>query len=239
MHSRLSKIMQPMVLILSAALLVLTALLQVEQIALISIVIVVFAMTPFFLRFEYSKPKPRDIVPIVVLSVIAALGRTIFAFVPNFQPVTAVVILTGIVFGSQAGFLSGALSALVSNMFLGQGPWTPWQMLAWGLAGFLAGAMQKTWVFKKNISVYIYGFMISWFFGWLMNVWHVIGFVHPVTWKAIIGVYAASSYFDFSHALSTVICLVLILNPWRKKLCRIKRKHGIVSGDEGNGIRIE
>lgn len=232
MRAKTLRVLEPLTLVICMALIVLTAVFDIEQTAILSLFIVTVALIPFFMRFEHSKPKPRDIIPIVVLSVIAALGRTIFAMIPNFQPVTAIVIVAGIVFGSQSGFLTGALAALASNMFLGQGPWTPWQMLCWGLAGYLAGVLQHTVLFKKNIFIFIYGFIISWVFGWIMNIWFIIGFIDPINWETILSAYAASVYFDLSHAVSTVLFLALILVPWRKKLDRIKIKYGLVNDYE-------
>ncbi len=221
------KIVQPITIVLCAALLVAMAMLDVQQTALLSLAVVILAMAPYFLRFERLRPKPRDIVPIVVLSVIAALGRALFTFAPNIQPVTAIVIISGVVFGSQAGFLTGALSALASNMIMGQGPWTPWQMLAWGLVGYVAGLLSSTIVFKKNVFLLIYGFIASFVFGWIMNVWNVYGFVENASWQAFVLSGVASSYFDLIHAISTVVFLGLIAIPWRKKLLRIKQKYGM------------
>ena len=225
------RIAQPAVFALAALLLVLTALLQIDQPALVSMAIVVLAMVPFFLRFERSRPRPRDIVPVVVLAVIAALGRAIFVFVPNFQPVTAIVILTGIVFGPQAGFLCGALSALGSNMFLGQGPWTPWQMLCWGVIGYVAGALQRTRLFRSDWIVCAFGFVFSLLYGWALDAYYIIGFIRPVTWSSSLTVFAMSAFFDVSHAVSTVVCLALLLRPWRRKLLRIRRKFGLIGAD--------
>jgi energy-coupling factor transport system substrate-specific component len=221
------KIVQPITIVLCAALLVAMAILDVQQTALLSLAVVILAMVPYFLRFERLRPKPRDIVPIVVLSVIAALGRALFTFAPNIQPVTAIVIISGVVFGSQAGFLTGALSALASNMVMGQGPWTPWQMLAWGLIGYVAGLLSSTIVFRKNVFLLIYGFIASFAFGWIMNVWNVYGFVENASWQAFVVSTVASSYFDLIHAISTVVFLGLIAIPWRKKLLRIKQKYGM------------
>ena len=179
------------------------------------------------LRFEKLKPKPREIVPIVVLSVVATLGRALFTFAPNIQPVTAIVIIAGIVFGSQAGFVTGALCALASNMIMGQGPWTPWQMIAWGLIGYIAGVMESTPVFKSKVIVLIYGFVVSIIFGWIMNLWNVYGFVEDASWGAYLTSCGLSFYFDLMHAASTVAFLLLILLPWKKKLLRIKEKYGM------------
>ena len=71
------------------------------------------------------------------LAALAALGRDAFAAVPDVKPITAIVLVAGMAFGAAPGFATGALAALASNMLLGEGPWTPWQMLGWGLVGLL------------------------------------------------------------------------------------------------------
>ncbi|MPW27236.1 ECF transporter S component [Alkalibaculum sp. M08DMB] len=225
---RLLIIAEPVVMLLTPILLVFTTIYDIEQTALLSSLIIIFAMVPFFARFELSKPKPRDIVPLVVLSVIAALGRVAFAPIPHFKPVSAIVIVSGLSFGPQAGFMTGALSALASNMFFGQGPWTPWQMFTWGLVGYLAGLLKKTFLFKKPIFIYIYGFLSGFMFGWIMNIWYIIGFIKPITSTTVVGAYIASFYFDVTHAVATVVFLIPILIPWQKKLNRIKLKFGLM-----------
>jgi len=227
----LLKIAEPSVLAISFMLLALTVISDLENIALLSVLIIAFSMVPFFLRFEHAKPKPRDIVPIAVMSVIAALGRVLFNFIPGFQPVTAIVIVTGIIFGPQSGFLAGALAAFTSNMFLGHGPWTLWQMLGWALAGYAAGLLARTSLFNKKILIYIYGFAISVLYGWFLNLWVLAGYIRPLTWQAVLSVYAASLYPDMAHAVSTVLFLAFTLVPWRRKLERLKIKYGIVNSD--------
>lgn len=222
---------EPFFLIGAFVLLFFTAAYDIEGTALFSVLIIVAAMVPFFARFEHSKPQPRDIVPLVILSVIASLGRVIFVFIPNSQPVSAIVIVSALSFGPQAGFMTGALSALTSNMFLGQGPWTPWQMFSWGLIGYFAGKLNNTFIFKYRINVYFYGFIMGFVYGWIMNIWYVIGFIKPINWTTIGTAYIASFYFDLSHAISTVVFLIPILVPWGKKLERIKAKFGLVKMD--------
>ena len=119
----------------------LSAVFQIDQTALLSMGVVVGAIVVFFARFEASQPMLRQIMPTVVLAALAAAGRILFAAVPDFKPVSAIAIVAGAVFGRQTGFMVGALAALVSNLFFGQGPWTPWQMYAWGLIGYFAGVL--------------------------------------------------------------------------------------------------
>ena len=131
------KISAVLLFLLVPAAMIACILLQSLQTALLSTLVLLAALTPFFLAFERQKPRPRDFMPVVVLTALSVTGRLLFAALPNFKPVSAIVILAGVCFGRQSGFLTGALSALVSNLFFGQGPWTPWQMYAWGLMGAL------------------------------------------------------------------------------------------------------
>ena len=110
----------------------------------------IVSFVPFFLIFG-RKPQARDMVPIAVMAALGVVGRTVFAIVPlpNFKPVSAIVIMTGVVFGPESGFLTGALTGFVSNFIFGQGPWTPWQMFSWGMIGFIAGLLQNAGAFGK------------------------------------------------------------------------------------------
>ena len=117
---------------------------------LISIIIAFLSSIPFFVRFESKKPKTREIMVIVVMVSITVTSRIIFAPIPGFKPVTALTAITGMAFGPEAGFLTGSIAALVSNMFFGQGPWTPFQMIAWGILGFIAGLLSKFNLMKNR-----------------------------------------------------------------------------------------
>lgn len=112
-----------------------------DQTALLTLVVVLASMGVFFASYEASRPRLRDIMPTVVLAALAAAGRILFAPIPDFKPVSAIAIIAGVAFGRKSGFMVGALAALASNFFFGQGPWTPWQMYAWGLVGYGAGLL--------------------------------------------------------------------------------------------------
>ena len=114
-----------------------------EQSALLSLVVAVASLGLFFAGWEGSRPRLRDTMPVAVLAALGAAGRILFAPVPDFKPVSAIAIIAGAAFGRRSGFLVGALAALVSNFFFGQGPWTPWQMYAWGLVGYLGGVRSE------------------------------------------------------------------------------------------------
>lgn len=230
-RDRILSIIEPVMLLLSPLLLAAAVYYEIIYTALLSLFLISLAILPFFLRFEHSRPKPRDIVPIVVLSAIASLGRALFVFLPSVQPATAIIIISGIAFGPQAGFLTGALTALTSNMMLGQGPWTPWQMYAWGLTGYLAGTLQQRGLFRKTLIVYIFGFLMSVVYSWITNIQMIISFIRPITWQAISIVYLTGLVNDAMHAISTLAFLMLIFKSWLHKLERIKLKFGIIERD--------
>jgi energy-coupling factor transport system substrate-specific component len=105
----------------------------------VSLIIIALAMLPFALVFEGRKPQARELVVIAVMIAIAVAGRAAFFMLPQFKPVVAIVIIAGAALGPESGFICGALSGFVSNFIFGQGPWTPWQMFAFGMIGFFAG----------------------------------------------------------------------------------------------------
>ena len=107
----------------------------------ISLLIIFEIMVPFCMMFESGKPRARELVLISVLCAITVSGRAAFFMIPQFKPVAALVIVAGICFGGETGFLVGAVSGFVSNFFFGQGPWTPWQMLSMGMIGFVSGML--------------------------------------------------------------------------------------------------
>jgi energy-coupling factor transport system substrate-specific component len=186
------------------------------------------AMLPFFIRFETKKTTGKEIALIAMLVAISIVGRLIFAPLPNIQPTSFVVMMTGMMLGSEIGFIVGAVSALVSNLFLGQGPWTPWQMFAWGGMGLTAGVLHNQWILKNNGGRVLFGFIWGFFFGWIMNVWVVVGFISPITWKSFMGVMINSFYFDLMHALTNVFLMGVFSTGWIRIFLRIKTKYGLM-----------
>ncbi|MDR0518614.1 MAG: ECF transporter S component [Clostridiales Family XIII bacterium] len=104
-----------------------------------ALAIITLSMLPFAVAFEGRKPQARELVVIAVLVAITVAGRAAFFMVPQFKPVVALVIISGAALGPMSGFVVGSLSGFVSNFIFGQGPWTPWQMFAFGMIGFIAG----------------------------------------------------------------------------------------------------
>lgn len=196
----------------------------------LSLLVVFFAMVPFFMVFEGRKPQAREIMVIAVLAGIGIAGRAAFFMIPSFKPVAAIVILAGVSFGGEAGFLVGCMIMLVSNMFFGQGTWTPWQMFTYGMIGFLAGVLFQKGILKaKRLNLCIYGFLsVLFIFGGIMNPVSILMSYGYITWKSLLLFYISGAPMDLVQAISTVIFLWFISRPLLEKLERIKRKYGLI-----------
>ena len=150
----------------------------------ISLAIMFYAILPFLMIFEGRKPQAREIIVLATMAAIACAGRAAFFMVPNFKPIAAIVIISGIAFGAESGFLVGALTMLVSNFMFGQGPWTPWQMFAMGFMGFLAGLLNRKGLLPaKRGSLSLFGFLATFFvYGGIMNPAALFMSTYGFTW---------------------------------------------------------
>lgn len=194
----------------------------------ISIMIMILACVPFVLSFERRKPQPREILTIAVMSAISVAGRCLFVVTPGFKPVAAITAITGFSLGAEAGFLTGATSALVSNMFFGQGPWTPFQMFTWGMIGFIAGLLGKTGVMHKKIPLILFGIFAGVFFSFGMDIWGAVSMYGVFSWEAYLLALSSAVPFTIIYAISNIIFLLLLTKPISEKLERIKHKYGIL-----------
>lgn len=205
----------------------------------IGLCIVLLAMVPFGMVFEDRHPQARELLLIAVLSAIAVVGRTAFFMLPQFKPMTAVVIIAGIGLGPEAGFLTGAISGFVSNFFFGQGPWTPWQMFAYGIIGFIAGLLfsrrspSKIHT-KRGERIYMvvlctFGFLATFLiYGLVVDFSSVLTMTQEFSWTMLVAKMASGVVFNFIHAVSTVVFLLFLARPMQRKLDRIKKKYGIL-----------
>ena len=195
-----------------------------------SLIVIVAAMLPFFMMFEGRKPKAREIMVISVLAAIGVAGRAAFFMVPSFKPVAAIVILTGVSFGGEAGFLVGCLIMMLSNMFMGQGPWTPWQMFAMGFIGFLSGILYRLRILPtKRLQLSVYGFLVTFMiYGGIMNPAALFMSVYQFSWSGLLAIYISGVPVDLVHASSTFLFLWIGAKPLLEKLQRIKVKYGLL-----------
>ena len=197
----------------------------------ISILILIYTMIPFVMVFEKRKPQAREILIISVLSAIAVAGRGAFFMIPQFKPVVAIVIIAGVCFGGEAGFLVGAMTGFVSNFFFGQGPWTPWQMFCFGIIGFLAGVLYRKRILKNNkISLSIFAGLSTFFiYGGIINIWSLFMFTSDITMESVIAIYTSAIPFDLIHAVASVVFIYFLSDFMIEKLERIKIKYGLIS----------
>lgn len=197
---------------------------------LISLLIIIYTLMPFFMVFERRKPKPRELIIISVMAAIAVIGRMAFFMLPQFKPVVAIVIITGVCFGPESGFLTGAVAGFVSNFFFRQGPWTPWQMFCFGIIGFIAGILfQKGKLQNGRLGLCIYGGLATIFiYGGLMNICAIMMVKPRFTFSELLATYATGFWFDAVHAIATVFFLFFISQPMIEKLDRIKLKYGLM-----------
>jgi energy-coupling factor transport system substrate-specific component len=196
----------------------------------ISLFMIIYTMVPFFMVFENREPKARELIIISVLAATAVLGRIIFFMVPAFKPMIAIIIIAGVTFGAESGFVVGTTSAFVSNFIFGQGPWTPWQMFSLGLIGFIAGILQsKGLLNKKKIDLCIFGCIATYIiYGGIMNFASVVMYSNTITKSMLVTTYLAGIPYDTVHALATVFFMYFLSDTMIEKLDRIRLKYGMI-----------
>ena len=180
--------------------------------------------------FEKRKPLARELIFIATLSAIAVAGRAAFFMLPNFKPVCAIVIIAGVCFGAESGFLVGAVSGFVSNFFFGQGSHTPWQMFCFGIIGFIAGILFKKGLLKKTrLPLCIFGGLSVFFiYGGISNIGTMMGTGLTLNAASILARLISAIPMDLIHAGSTVFFLLILSQPMIEKLERIKTKYGLI-----------
>lgn len=202
-----------------------------RQYNIVALLVLLECMLPFILVFEGRKPKARELVTIAVLCAIGIAGRGLFFMLPQFKPVTALTIIAGVAFGGEAGFLVGAVTMLLSNMLFSQGPWTPWQMFAMGLIGFIAGVLfKKGWLSRTRVSLAVFGaFSSVVIYGGIMNPASMFMYSsQSVSLNTLLAYYLSGLPMDLVHGFGTVVFIMLAAEPMLEKMDRIKVKYGLV-----------
>ncbi len=183
--------------------------------------VAVLSTVLFICGFEKKKTGSRRLVAVCVMVALSVVGR----FIPLLKPVAALTAITGMYLGGEAGFLCGALSALISNFYFGHGPWTPFQMLAWGLIGLMAGFMGKT-LMKSRAALYVFGAISGVFFSLIMDVWTVL-WTGAFDASLYLSAIAAAVPHTAIYAASNVLFLILTAKPLGEKLNRLKIRYGV------------
>ena len=186
-------------------------------------------LVPFFLSFEGRKVQARELVIIAVLCAIAIAARAAIP-IPHVKPMFAVIMLSGFAFGPQAGFMVGAIGAFGSNFFAGQGPTTPWQMLAYGAGGLLAGFLaQKGWLKKNRWELGIFGFLacVLWV-GPLLDLSSLFLMTTQINWESALLIFGSGVPVNLTQGVTTLVTMLVLGVPLLDKLERIKTKYGML-----------
>ncbi|MBR2459826.1 MAG: ECF transporter S component [Clostridia bacterium] len=196
----------------------------------IAVCVAIMACIPFFLAFEKGSASSKRLTLVAVLTSLGIVGRLVFAVVPHFKPVAALTQITGMFLGAHCGFICGALSALISNFAFGQGPWTPFQMLSWGLTGFFGGVFSRL-LKHSRVAAYIYGALSGVVYSLILDVWSVLLYGGEAG-SEMISLLIASAPVMLIYAVSNVVFLALFIRPIGEKIERIKLKYGIELPEE-------
>jgi energy-coupling factor transport system substrate-specific component len=173
--------------------------------ALVGTVLIGLTAAAFFFQFEGTAAGSKEVALVGMLGTVSAVLRIPFAAVPSVQPCTYLIICAGYVFGPTAGFMVGAITALVSNFFLGQGPWTVFQIFAWGMAGVSASYFRRFNLGRKELVAL--GVAWGYLFGVIINSWFWTAFVYPLTPRTFLVAQLNSVWFDTAHAIGNAVFL--------------------------------
>lgn len=232
----MKKIFKVITLLFIAAAAVLTVLWQIfladtTSYYLVSVIILMLSLLPFFISFEKSAPNAREMALLAVLTALAVVSRAVFYLVPQFKPIAAVVIASAVCLGADRGYIIGAFSAFVSNFLFGQGVHTPFQMVALGLVGFAAGLIFEK-IKPNRINLAVIGFLLSFaLYGIIVDLSSVLTMVTDYTVPSVLAIYAAGVPFSAVFGGATAIFLFLFGEEFIKKLNRVITKYGILDRD--------
>ena len=218
---RILRIIIPLVLIPAVAVCG-SVLFSEQKHIFVSLVVAFFSLVLFITGFERKMTGTRRMVLVAVLTAISVLGR----FIPFFKPITALTVITAMYLGGEAGFLVGSLSALLSNFYFGQGPWTAFQMLAWGLIGYVAGLIAER--LKRNRALLLtYGVLSGVAFSLIMDVWTVLWYSAGFDLELYLASITAAIPHTILYAVSNFVFLYFLAKPFGDKLERMKIKYGV------------
>lgn len=197
-----------------------------KQYAWVSLAVAILACVPSFLRFEHQRQNTTRLVLLAVMTALSVLGRFLFAPVPGFKPVAAISIITGLYLGGEAGFLCGSLSAVVSNFYFGQGPWTPFQMFTWGMIGLIAGLLSRPLKANRWLLA-LYGALAGVGYSLLIDAFEVLWAENAFNLTRYLAMLATSAPFMALYAAANVVFLLLLTRPIGEKLERMRTKYGL------------
>jgi energy-coupling factor transport system substrate-specific component len=179
---------------------------------LASFLILGAALLTGFAWYERSRPTSQVVALVAALAALAIAGRLAFAAFPNVKPTTDIVIFAGYALGPAPGFAVGALTALVSNFWFGQGPWTPWQMAGWGLCGILGAALARRGRTPSRLTLAAVCALAGVAYGALLNFSLMATYGGDLSWQRFLVLESRAVPFDAAHAIGNAT-LALIAGP--------------------------
>ena len=191
-----------------------------------SLIAAFLSCIPFYITFEKSKATSKEIMLVALMTAFSVCGRIMFSFIPFFKPITAFTIISGMYLSAPAGFICGSFSALISNIYFGQGPWTLFQMISWGLIGFISRVIGEK-LLEKRIILVIYAFISGVLFSLIMDLWTVLNIDKEFNFSRYIIQLISSFPIMIIYSLSNIVFLILLQKPIGKKLKRAKKRYGI------------
>lgn len=204
-------------------------LLRGKQYYIVSALICLFSLIPFFLSLERKRLQARELVTMSCIIAAAVASRAAFFFLEQVKPTCAIIVLAAVVFGPEFGFVSGALSMLLSNMIFSQGMWTPFQMLGMGLTAFICGLLFHREKFKRNIITVgiVSGIVCFTIYGFIVDTSSVFMMASDLTLKSVLPVYASGVPFNMMHGATTAVLVALLGKTLIEKLERVKIKYSL------------
>lgn len=190
--------------------------------AYVTLLVTMLSLLLFIAGFEKKRTGTRRLILVAVMVALSVAGR----FLPLFKPITALTVLTAMYLGSEAGFLTGALSAVISNFYFGQGPWTPFQMMSWGLIGFTAGLLAQP-LKRHKWFLLCYGVIAGVAYSFIMDIWTVLWYNGTFQWTLYTDALLSAIPYTCVYALSNVLFLLLFAKPFGQKMERIQVKYGV------------
>lgn len=189
---------------------------------LVALAMAFSALLLFAAGFEKKSTGTRRMVIVAVMVALCFAGR----FIPFLKPISALTIITALYLGGEAGFLVGALSAILSNFYFGQGPWTAFQMLAWGFIGLFAGILSNQ-LLRSRVLLLLYGAVTGIAYSFIMDIWTVLWYNQGFDIKLYAAALVSAIPYTVSYAVSNVLFLYVLAKPFGEKLGRIKTKYGV------------
>ena len=187
-----------------------------------------------FKLYEQKKPPVESIVLIAVLTALATVGRIILMSIPAVNLASFIIIMVGVVFGKEEGFIVGALTAFVSGLFMGMGYWVLFQMLAWGLMGASAGFLASRF---DNVGFRIvFGLLWGFFYGWITDISAIFYSGTALEITPIIALYLNGVSYDLTHGVTNAVLLVVLYDWFKKMFTRAKVKY--LSGNQSESESI-